>query len=178
LHLPNPNADKANNQEGKSLEALLATKNKRLQEELTKFRVGWMFCVCETSLSLHLQILHGELEASLQVLEKQLETSTSELKRQKMLNEKLETDLLAMDDHKMNGNAFAEGEPDPLANLDLGNKLMVTKFSFLSQIKFQPLHQGYISTYKSSTLHLFRRYVHSSHCHKSARPVQATECRT
>lgn len=138
MHLPNPNADKANNQEGKSLEALLATKNKRLQEELTKFRVGRMLCVCETSLNLHLQVLHGELEASLQVLEKQLETSTSELKRQKMLNEKLETDLLAMNDHKMNGNtALTEGEPGPLANLDLGNKSMVTKFSFLTQIKFQ-----------------------------------------
>lgn len=110
LHLPNPNADKANNQEGKSLEALLATKNKRLQEELTKFR-----------------ILHGELEASLQVLEKQLETSSSELKRQKLLNEKLETDLLAMNDHKMNGNTtHAEGEPGPLANLDLGSNLMDT----------------------------------------------------
>lgn len=39
LHLPNPNAEKANSQHGKSLEALLATKNKRLLEELTKFRV-------------------------------------------------------------------------------------------------------------------------------------------
>lgn len=39
LQLPNPNADKTNAQQGKSLEALLATKNKRLLEELTKFRV-------------------------------------------------------------------------------------------------------------------------------------------
>lgn len=39
VHLPNPNADKANAQQGKSLEALLATKSKRIQEELTKFRV-------------------------------------------------------------------------------------------------------------------------------------------
>lgn len=39
IHLPNPNADKANAQHGKSLEALLATKNKRILEELTKFRV-------------------------------------------------------------------------------------------------------------------------------------------
>jgi homeobox protein cut-like len=39
VRLPNPNADKANAQQGKSLEALLATKSKRIQEELTRFRV-------------------------------------------------------------------------------------------------------------------------------------------
>ena len=40
LQLPNPNAEKANAQRGNSLEVLLATKNKRILEELTKFRVG------------------------------------------------------------------------------------------------------------------------------------------
>lgn len=39
LHLPDPNAEKANTQHANSLEALLASKNKRIQEELTKFRV-------------------------------------------------------------------------------------------------------------------------------------------
>lgn len=39
LQLPNPNAQKANAQRGKTLEALLATKNKKILEELTKFRV-------------------------------------------------------------------------------------------------------------------------------------------
>lgn len=39
LQLPNPNAAKANAQQGKPLEVLLATKNKRILEELTKFRV-------------------------------------------------------------------------------------------------------------------------------------------
>ena len=39
LRLPNPNAEKANAHHGKSLEALLAAKNKRILEELTKFRV-------------------------------------------------------------------------------------------------------------------------------------------
>jgi len=38
--LPSPNFRKVAANEGKSLEALLATKNKRLQEELTKLRVG------------------------------------------------------------------------------------------------------------------------------------------
>lgn len=40
LHLPNPNADKANAQSGKSLEVLLAVKNKKILEELTRFRVS------------------------------------------------------------------------------------------------------------------------------------------
>lgn len=39
IQLPNPNADKANSHQAKSLEALLATKNKKIVEELTKFRV-------------------------------------------------------------------------------------------------------------------------------------------
>lgn len=41
LQLPNPNADKANAHRGKSLEVLLAIKNKRILEELTKFRVEY-----------------------------------------------------------------------------------------------------------------------------------------
>lgn len=43
LSLPNPNAEKANTQQVNSLEALLATKNKRILEELTKFRVRLLF---------------------------------------------------------------------------------------------------------------------------------------
>ena len=45
LHLPspNPNAQKFSSQQGKSLEVLLATKNKRILEELTKFRVRQVF---------------------------------------------------------------------------------------------------------------------------------------
>ncbi|KAF8894028.1 CASP C terminal-domain-containing protein [Infundibulicybe gibba] len=106
LHLPDPNAEKANAQHGKSLEALLATKNKRILEELTKFR-----------------ILHGELEASLQAAEEQLDITNSELERQKDLNAKLENDLLSMDSHKMNGNGNAiDGGSDVLAGLDLGKK--------------------------------------------------------
>jgi homeobox protein cut-like len=42
LRLPNPNATKANDKQGNSLEALLAMKNKRILEELTRFRVSHM----------------------------------------------------------------------------------------------------------------------------------------
>ncbi|KAI0789119.1 CASP C terminal-domain-containing protein [Abortiporus biennis] len=108
LHLPNPNADKANAQRGKSLEVLLATKNKRILEELTKFR-----------------ILHGELEASLNATQVELATTEAELQKQKFLNEKLENDLLQMDKHKPNGDvsgAHTPADPDALAGLDLGGR--------------------------------------------------------
>ncbi|KAH9949595.1 CASP C terminal-domain-containing protein [Amylocystis lapponica] len=119
LQLPDPNADKANAQRGKSLEVLLATKNKRILEELTKFR-----------------ILHGELEASLQAIQAELAYTESELEKQRALNERLENDLLHMDQRKPNGEAngkvpvdsSATGSSvgsmsiDGLAGLDLGKK--------------------------------------------------------
>lgn len=40
LQLPDPNAQKANQQQAKSLETLLSVKNKKLLEELTRFRVS------------------------------------------------------------------------------------------------------------------------------------------
>ncbi|KAG6920313.1 hypothetical protein DXG01_005082 [Tephrocybe rancida] len=106
LELPNPNAEKANAQQGSSLEALLATKNKRILEELTKFR-----------------ILHGELEESLRAAEDQLKNLGSELEKQKSLNERLENDLLSMNKHRTNEDSLS---PDPgldvLAGLELGTK--------------------------------------------------------
>lgn len=64
LHLPNPNAEKANSQHGKSLEVLLATKNKRILEELTKFRVrrvSGMICEPELILTTFAVCLHTAL---------------------------------------------------------------------------------------------------------------------
>ncbi|KAK0212836.1 CASP C terminal-domain-containing protein [Desarmillaria ectypa] len=105
LQLPNPNADKTNAQQGKSLEALLATKNKRLLEELTKFR-----------------ILHGELENSLQAAQDQLSSTGADLEKQKALNEKLENDLLSMNKHRSNGDITPPESSDVLTGLDLGRK--------------------------------------------------------
>ncbi|KAJ7703003.1 CASP C terminal-domain-containing protein [Mycena rosella] len=107
LQLPNPNAQKANAQRGKTLEALLATKNKKILEELTKFR-----------------IIHAELEASLAAAEEQLTSTSTELEKQKILNEKLENDLVSMNSHKPNGDLPpAEiDSTDVLAGLDLGRK--------------------------------------------------------
>ncbi|KAF8236541.1 hypothetical protein L208DRAFT_1450990 [Tricholoma matsutake] len=104
LRLPNPNAMKANGKHGNSLEALLATKNKRILEELTKFR-----------------ILHSELEQSLRSVEDQLSTTSSELEQQKILNEKLENDLFSVNKHKPNIPSESGGL-DALASLDLGRK--------------------------------------------------------
>ncbi|OJT15752.1 Protein CASP [Trametes pubescens] len=109
LQLPNPNAAKANAQQGKPLEVLLATKNKRILEELTRFR-----------------ILHGELEAALQSMETQLSATESELEKQRALNEKLETDLLHMDQRKADGGltpSHANGSATPVDVLaELGKK--------------------------------------------------------
>jgi len=53
LQLPDPNAQKANQQQAKSLEALLSVKNKKLLEELTRFRVSSTH-IYETAGSLNL----------------------------------------------------------------------------------------------------------------------------
>ncbi|VDC06952.1 unnamed protein product [Peniophora sp. CBMAI 1063] len=111
LQLPNPNATKSNAQHGSSLEALLAAKNKRILDELAKFR-----------------ILHGELEASLQQARGELSTASTELEKQRELNEKLENDLLMLDQRgQANGKAKDaskgdEDEGDALAGLDIGGR--------------------------------------------------------
>jgi len=115
LRLPDPNADKANQQPARSLESLLMAKNKRILEELTRFRV-----------------LHGELESSLQAVTEQLAHDQKELGQQKALNERLENDLLQVNRHipKTNGDGASgystpsgQNQPqDGLAGLNLGQK--------------------------------------------------------
>ncbi|KAI0305446.1 CASP C terminal-domain-containing protein [Multifurca ochricompacta] len=110
LQLPNPNASKASAHPANSLETLLATKNKRILEELTKFR-----------------ILRNELEASLQQAQDDLASTTQELEKHRQLNERLESDLLKIEQHgqglggKENGSApLADTtEDDVLAGLGL-----------------------------------------------------------
>jgi homeobox protein cut-like len=148
VHLPNPNADKANAQQGKSLEALLATKSKRIQEELTKFRVHLPPLPLHKPTHSHiippLQILHNELEGSLQYVQERLEYTSSELEKQKILNEKLENDLVAMNKHnKPGGNGVIgvdgsggltpsgmDSQTDLLAGLELGKKPNVSCLLF------------------------------------------------
>lgn len=87
----------------KSLEALLAVKNKRILEELTKIR-----------------ILHGELEVMLGATQEKLEITNLELEKQKVLNEKLENDLLSMNTAK--NEVPSDPGLDLLAGLDKSKK--------------------------------------------------------
>ena len=127
LQLPNPNASKANAHPANSLEALLATKNKRILEELTKFRVRLSSPLVVASNANLAQILHGEREASLQRAREDLASTTSELERHRELNERLESDLLKIEQHgqgrsdQENGDAnlVETGEDDILAGLGL-----------------------------------------------------------
>ncbi|KAI0318257.1 CASP C terminal-domain-containing protein, partial [Amylostereum chailletii] len=115
LQLPNPNATKANAHQANSLEALLATKNKRILEELTKFRV-------------HSTHYLSELEASLQQTRDELSVTSSELEKQRALNERLEDDLLQLDQRQPNGKGKGKADgsedsgDDALAGLNLGGK--------------------------------------------------------
>jgi len=80
MRLPDPNADKANAQHGRSLENLLATKNKRLQQDLTELRVN-----------------NEELGQLNDDLSERLSSVQTDLARLKTLNEKLENDLMRVD---------------------------------------------------------------------------------
>ncbi len=77
------------------------------------------------------QILHAELEASLLGIQSDLAATEADLQKQRVLNEKLENDLLQMDSHRPNGDASGAGTPDlgapsdALAGLDLGKKSTV-----------------------------------------------------
>ncbi|KAF9529197.1 CASP C terminal-domain-containing protein [Crepidotus variabilis] len=105
LTLPSPNAQKALGREGSSLETLLASKNKRLQEELTKLR-----------------ILHSELEEHLRTSQERLDQATVDLQKQKELNDRLEVDLLSIN-KPTNEPATNDKEVDVLASLDsIGRK--------------------------------------------------------
>ena len=82
-----------------------------------------------------MQILHGELEASLQAAQAELDATDTELEKQKALNEKLENDLLEMDQRKGSGDISgvasssdiaSMGSIDMLAGLDLGKKTSVS----------------------------------------------------
>ncbi|KIO32240.1 hypothetical protein M407DRAFT_18809 [Tulasnella calospora MUT 4182] len=118
VRMPNPNAEKANKQHAQSLESLLMTKNKRLLDEVTRFR-----------------IMHTELEASVQGLKDSLDHCRTELDKQRQLNEKLEADLLQVNPHasssdrQLSGGALGLGgtngsstPQDGLSGLNLGQK--------------------------------------------------------
>ncbi|KAL5528564.1 hypothetical protein ACEPAF_7700 [Sanghuangporus sanghuang] len=111
LALPSPRPTKSTaQQQTSSLEVLLATKNKRITEELTKLRVA-----------------HSDLESRMAELSEELRLTKSELEDKRTLNERLELDLLQLEAHKPLANGVrsttgTETSKDPLglADLDLG----------------------------------------------------------
>ncbi|OAV94748.1 hypothetical protein PTTG_03091 [Puccinia triticina 1-1 BBBD Race 1] len=79
IKMPNPNAEKANKQKTKSLETLLMSKNRKLQDDLTTLRV-----------------MHDDLLVSSRMNTIEHEKVQSELEKLKALNENLENDLSRM----------------------------------------------------------------------------------
>ena len=80
------------------------------------------------------------MEVSLKTVQEQLTLTTSELDKQRVLNEKLETDLLSMNKHGSKPNEVAAtddnagaapGDVDILAGLDLGKKSSSVRLGIL-----------------------------------------------
>ncbi|GAA5979753.1 hypothetical protein JCM11641_004077 [Rhodosporidiobolus odoratus] len=113
VELPNPNADKANQQRGKPLENLLMAKNRKLQDEVTALRVA-----------------HDELSLAHQAIYADFEALQARFEEQRTLNDRLENDLVRINESKPNasralspGAAVAGAErQDPLASLGVGKK--------------------------------------------------------
>lgn len=60
------------------------------------------------------QILHGELEASLQRARDDLASTSSELEKYRELNERLESDLLKIEQHGQGRHDQENGDADPV----------------------------------------------------------------
>ncbi|GAA5910670.1 hypothetical protein JCM5296_001687 [Sporobolomyces johnsonii] len=105
VRLPDPNADKANQQRGKPLENLLMAKNRKLQDELTALRVA-----------------HDELALAHQSIGADFDGLQSRFEEQRALNDRLENDLLRINESRNGVSPVAAGREDPLAGLQLGKK--------------------------------------------------------
>ncbi|BGP56100.1 hypothetical protein JCM8202v2_003711 [Rhodotorula sphaerocarpa] len=109
VRLPDPNANTANLQHGKPLEHLLMAKNRKLQDELTALRVA-----------------HDELAVAHETVSADYEHLQSRLQEQTALSDRLENDLLRINESRQGGQSQApstQNREDPLANLQLGKKV-------------------------------------------------------
>jgi hypothetical protein len=111
VRLPDPNADKANLQRGKPLENLLMAKNRKMQDEVTALRVA-----------------HDELAAAHETVMADYEALQSRLQEQTALNDRLENDLLRINESRHGGQAqpSSANREDPLAGFQLGKKASFT----------------------------------------------------
>lgn len=108
VHLPDPNADKANLQRGKPLENLLMAKNRKMQDEVTALRVA-----------------HDELAAAHETVMADYAALQSRYEEQAALNDRLENDLLRINESRHGGQAQSStaNREDPLAGFQLGKKV-------------------------------------------------------
>ncbi|KAJ8522451.1 hypothetical protein ONZ45_g966 [Pleurotus djamor] len=156
IQLPNPNADKANAHRGKALEILLAAKNARILGELTNLRN-----------------LHSSLEASYQLSEKRAEEIATELAKQKALNERLENDLLSVNQHRTTGREDAlptNDSSDVLAELGIRSTKVTElrkQFQVISELRSE------IKNLQTDNLKLYEkvRYMQSYREEKGSRPL-------
>lgn len=93
IRLPNPNADKARHH-GRPLEGLLMSKNRKLQDQMTKLRVRKLSIAARSLAYCVLQVANEEATHALQSTRSELEQLTVRFDEQKRLSEKLENDLL------------------------------------------------------------------------------------
>ncbi|PAV18777.1 golgi membrane [Pyrrhoderma noxium] len=129
LALPSPNPSTSTSQQQQnSLETLLATKNKRIMEELTKLRVA-----------------NSDLESRMDELTEELRLTKVELEEKRTLNEKLELDLLQLEMHKPRANGNNAASPTDtlqdtlgLPDLGLGNVKANSDSSRSTPIPFAP----------------------------------------
>ncbi|PLW23037.1 hypothetical protein PCASD_11030 [Puccinia coronata f. sp. avenae] len=107
IKMPNPNAEKANKQKTKSLETLLISKNRKLQDDLTTLRV-----------------MHDDLLVSSRMNAIENEKLKTQLEKLKTLNENLENDLSRMQAsssdtpaaHSLEGLVTKNSVPDPFTS--------------------------------------------------------------
>ncbi|GAA5824549.1 hypothetical protein JCM11251_000470 [Rhodosporidiobolus azoricus] len=116
VHMPDPNADKANQNRGKPLENLLMAKNRKLQDEVTALRVA-----------------HDELSLAHQAIFSDFEALNTRFEEQRQLNDRLENDLLRINESKSphprsgdgtatTGGGSSAAREDPLSGLGVGKK--------------------------------------------------------
>jgi hypothetical protein len=124
------------------------------------------------------QILHNELEASLQRAQDGLVSTNQELEKHRQLNDRLESDLLKLEQHGQSRNGQANGEPSPADSaqddilaglgLELGPTTKSVGRSTIRQIKDLTglrLAERSLATNETYPLHVLRRYIYSSHRH-------------
>lgn len=127
--MPDPNADKANQNRGRPLENLLMGKNRKIQEQLTVLRVGrvrlsQVCCLIDRAI---LQVAHEDLITQTDAVKSECEQLRAQVSEQQQLNDRLENDLLNLNRSNgpsagPSGTATPSQGLDSLASLNIGKK--------------------------------------------------------